>query len=646
MEPASTDSATPREQDFSGKDFDQLRTLLNSSERTAIENLEREVAIHQRPTFLGERLPEALDSSHRGARDALAESLQGPLIDAIAASASDRRAELSEALFPVLGRAIRLHVTEVFQSLTERLNQVIQQATSLRQFQWRLQALFSGTPYSEYLLLKTLDYRVERVLCVAPDSGLLLQQVAADDQTDENADLISSMLVAIRSFVKDSFAAGADDEENDGGDLGRFTYGNREIFLEVGPQAILAAVVYGTPPQDYRSSMKQCLEEIHGTHRGRLESFDGDPESLDSLREHLSDLLISQALQGEADSSNKSPLLLAVGTFLLIAVALTGFSFWKNHRWNQAIALLGEEPGFVVLEHDHSTWDRDSLSILRDPLAATVESMKADSALKPISKADWTNFAYLSGEPVFTKRRDEARRVALKSALPDMVDQRVGLQMTDWFERSPDVTAWRRQIEVRTRRAETTALRLIQANLNKRLGDEIASRLELSVSDDGWILGGSLPPESLRILQSETAAIFGTKTVDFSKVSVMEVSALAELASVIESIPLLYQAESTELSSRGRLNLERLNRHLWHYTNLAREAGQGLPQLVLSATRGSDRETALTYSHLTKLRMNALIKHFEDTGLSAVWPVFVSHEENSKSGPHGIFLFVNHPDQP
>jgi OOP family OmpA-OmpF porin len=69
--------------------------------------------------------------------------------------------------------------------------------------------------------------------------------------------MVSGMLTAIQDFVHDSFAS------PDGEALEDLRVGDLAVWVERGPQAVLAAVIRGNAPQDLRTVFQEALERIH-----------------------------------------------------------------------------------------------------------------------------------------------------------------------------------------------------------------------------------------------------------------------------------------------------------------------------------------------------------------------------------------------
>jgi OOP family OmpA-OmpF porin len=67
--------------------------------------------------------------------------------EAIRISVQRNPAVLAEALFPVLGSAIRKAINTQLQAMMDALNQSIEAGLSLRGIQWRLESMRTGRPF-------------------------------------------------------------------------------------------------------------------------------------------------------------------------------------------------------------------------------------------------------------------------------------------------------------------------------------------------------------------------------------------------------------------------------------------------------------------------------------------------------------------
>ncbi|HEY7544518.1 MAG TPA: OmpA family protein, partial [Blastocatellia bacterium] len=187
-----------------------------------------------------------------------------------------------------------------------------------------------------------------------------------------DSDLVSGMLTAIQDFVHDSFGAQESDE------LESFQVGDFTVWIERGSQAVIAAVIRGTAPEEYRRTLQDALDLIHTEQREALENFDGDSAPFAASRPYLESCLQSQL---ETKEKKSSAAFWAVAAVVLLALALWLFFYIRaGVRWNNYIALLKAEPGLVVVSEER-VWGNFYVTGLRDPLARDPEEILKSTSL-------------------------------------------------------------------------------------------------------------------------------------------------------------------------------------------------------------------------------------------------------------------------
>src|SRR5208337_4832300 len=164
---------------------------------------------------------------------------------------------LADALFPVMGPAIRRSILETLRSFLESFNQVLDQSLSIKGLKWRFEALRTGRTFTEVALLHSLVFRVEQVFLIHKKTGLPLCHVVAPAVAMEDPSLVSGMLSAIQDFVRDSF------HSPQGQSIEKLQVGELEVWIEDGPQAVIAAVIRGMAPPAYRNELVETAERIH-----------------------------------------------------------------------------------------------------------------------------------------------------------------------------------------------------------------------------------------------------------------------------------------------------------------------------------------------------------------------------------------------
>ncbi len=235
---------------------------------------------------------------------------------AIERSIKNNPQQMVDAIYPVMGPAIRKAISGALTSMAQSLNQRLTYNFSLQGLKWRLESLRTGRSFAEVVLLHTLVYRVEQVFLIHRETGLLLQHCAADHATTQDPDMVSGMLTAIQDFVHNSFRA------NHGDLLETFQVGELAVWVEQSPQAFLAGVVRGNAPATTRDYLRATLESIHLEFYGALADFAGDAMSFAATRPLLQGCLQTEY---QPQSANITPLMVVTG--VVLAALLVGFVF-------------------------------------------------------------------------------------------------------------------------------------------------------------------------------------------------------------------------------------------------------------------------------------------------------------------------------
>ena len=354
---------------------EELRALRSILVGPAEEQLERlQARLDDRFTNareLGAVLPQAL---HACAGDPeLGRALGPPVEQAITASVRRDPRPLADAIFPIIGPAIRRAVAASLASMLDSFNRTLEHSLSWRALRWRWEAVRTGRPFAEVVLLHTLLYRVEQVFLIHRESGLLLQHVQAGPARVEDAQLVSAMLTAIRDFVRDSFHVPEHDS------LDALQVGDLSVWVEQGPAAVAAMVTRGTAPRELRGVLQRALETIHLRFAGALESFTGDVQPFEPTRPVLEECLQAEYRAGAARRTGRGWLVVAI-VLLALAAAWMALAVRDHLRWTRYVDALRREPGLVVISTGRSD-GRRIVEGLRDPLARDPDGFLAEAGL-------------------------------------------------------------------------------------------------------------------------------------------------------------------------------------------------------------------------------------------------------------------------
>jgi outer membrane protein OmpA-like peptidoglycan-associated protein len=390
------DEAEDNSSDSTTDELAELRGLLLAPEQTQLSDLQERLDNPARyAEDVSRVLPDAFALSSSRSKK-LTNLLMPTVESAIGVSVKKNPQRLVDAIFPLMGPAIRKAIAAAFSEMVQSLNQTLEYSVSLKGLKWRLEALRTGKTFAEVVLSHTLLYRVEQVFLIHRHTGLLLQHVEAGVGAVQDVDLVSGMLTAIQDFVHDSFGA----ERNDA--LDAMQVGELTVWIERGSHAVLAAVIRGTAPNELRRLMQDALDSIHVEQREALEAFAGDTTPFASTRPHLSSCI---QMQTEAVSRKKpSPILLAAAALILVALGLwLFFSIRERLRWSDYLGRLRSEPGLVVVsEEKHG--GKHYITGLRDPMAADPAALLTASKIDPRDvAARWE--PYYAAHPDFVLAR-------------------------------------------------------------------------------------------------------------------------------------------------------------------------------------------------------------------------------------------------
>lgn len=381
------------------EDLSALRDVLVGPERARLAALQarlddREARAHD----VGEVLPTVLLQHAQDPH--FARALTPPLEKALTAAVRRDPKPMADALFPVMGPAIRKAVSAALAGMVESFNRAIEHSLSWRSLQWRLEARRTGRSFGEVVLLKTLIYRVEQVFLIDRRTGLLLQHVQHGTEHVQDADMVSGMLTAIRDFAQDSF------KTSDADSLESLTVGDLSVWIEAGPLAFVAAVIRGAAPREYRQTLQSTVEEIHLRFGEALQSFSGDASTLEDARSLLESCLEMQYRAGERKP--RSWAAWALVTALALALAVWAVLVYQSgRRWTHYLDSLRAQPGLVVVNTGRAG-GKYVVTGLRDPLAADPRAFLAGAGLADNSvEGRWA--AYQSLDPAIVLARANAQ---------------------------------------------------------------------------------------------------------------------------------------------------------------------------------------------------------------------------------------------
>lgn len=393
--------------------LEELRRLLIEPEQQEIATLKEHI---ENPTVRAEDISavvaEAIELRRtQGGGPAITSAITPSVEEGLRESVRKDPQVLADALFPVMGPAIRKSITDAIRSMLESFNKAMEHSLSIRGLQWRIESFRTGKPFAEVVLLHSLLYRVEQVFLIHRETGLQLGHCVAPEVASQDPDLVAGMFSAIRDFVRDSFHAPA------GESLDSLQVGDLQVWVEEGPYATLAAVIRGHAPADYRTTLRDSLEKIH-QHFGReLEQFDGDASALRPCEPYLHACLETR-LQEHARRRPKPYFWVLLSVLIVLLMVWFGLRLRENRQWNRFAQALGSQPGIVL-----TSWERSGGRFrfhgMRDPLAVDPAALLQEHGLNR-EQADFSLASYYALDDAIL-----AKRVAAALSAPPGVQLRV-----------------------------------------------------------------------------------------------------------------------------------------------------------------------------------------------------------------------------
>jgi hypothetical protein len=351
-------------------ELERLRELIVGPEQVFIDRTKR---------VLGDSLPEAIVHAEEHHGPELATALAKPLTSALRDVARREPKMFGEILAPTIGTAVRRAVKETFDALLQHLNNLLERGLSAASVKWRLEAKRTGRPFAEVVLAHTLVYRVEWVVLVHSESGLMLEQASVPEMSMRAPDQVSAMLQAISAFVGDAFQPACP-----GADLHALEVGDLSVWIERDPALSLAAAIRGVPPKSLRDVLRTTLERIRTLHHEHAIVRLPEPAKFADSRPLLADCL-HQQLRRQRKHAQWVLLAttLALATWLAVCAQHARDSDMRHEELRERyLATLSSAPGIFVVSIERSGGGY-LIRGLRDPRAEPAAALLARHGLPP-----------------------------------------------------------------------------------------------------------------------------------------------------------------------------------------------------------------------------------------------------------------------
>lgn len=312
----------------------------------------------------------------RSNKDQSLAKVLSPVLDrAIDESIKENPKRITNVIFPIIGPAIRKAVSSALADMVQTLNQLLSNSLSIKSWSWRYRAWRAGISYGEFVLLKTLKYRVDQVFLIHKETGLLLCDVSHNAATSQDPELVSAMLTAINDFITDSF------HKPEQLSIDSIRFGDFTLAIVAGPLAVIAAAIKGTPTGEVSDRLRETIEAVHRQYLQALIKFDGDKNDFLITEPLLTHCLLEKSQPQKA----RKPWL----AYSLLSILLTwaGWNIVNSYQAavNKDLILntLQTQPGYLVIDHSSSN-DRLDVVLFRSP-----QSENPREILDRIERGKW-----------------------------------------------------------------------------------------------------------------------------------------------------------------------------------------------------------------------------------------------------------------
>jgi flagellar motor protein MotB len=417
----------------------ELRHLIVAPEQEGLQEIrERLDSVERRAEDVSSVVAEAIQMRREQGDDrALAEALAPTIQETLRESVRKDPHVLADALFPVMGPAIRKSISETLRSMLESFNEALEHSLSVQGIQWRIEAFRTGKPFAEIVLMHSLLYRVEQVFLIHRETGLVLHHVVAPSVATQDPDMVAGMLSAIQQFARDSFHSAGEET------LGSMNFEELEIWIEVSPDAVLAAVIHGHAPADYRLAMKEALENIQQNFGNALANFNGETGPFRAAGDRLQQLLEARFREKQDVKRKPRAVIAAAVIVLVIVLGWVGYSSYLLWEWSQFLTVLRAEPGIHVIASDRQG-RRLHVQGFRDPLAKDPAKVLEQAGFDPKDAILELAPFYSVADPIVLKRAEALLRppAGVKLSEKNGVLHAEGIATPKWIAQFQEHAAW------------------------------------------------------------------------------------------------------------------------------------------------------------------------------------------------------------
>lgn len=222
--------------------------------------------------------------------------------------------KLAHIIAPILGPAIKRSIADLMERMMESFERARKRSFTVEGLQWRWEAMRTGRPYAEVVLLHSLESDLEDIFLVQKETGILLLHQSAKE-AEGQSDQVAGILTAIQDLFSGAFEGPVDERA-----LRSIHLGDLTIVIEAGERTFIAAAIRGEPSPEFRDLLRQKVRAFERNFTQEISRFRGDTQSFKSAEPLFQDLFPkSEVLERKGGSwEDLRFILLFIGAFLII----------------------------------------------------------------------------------------------------------------------------------------------------------------------------------------------------------------------------------------------------------------------------------------------------------------------------------------
>ncbi len=315
-------------------DYESLKKLLFNEESQELKQLRSELEAllkeTQDPDLIIQRLSpvigELLKETIANSSDEISKIMAPIMGDAITEQVKTQKDTIVNALYPVMGNMIAKFVSSALKEMLDEINTKVQNNLSADAIKRKVLARVKGVSESELLLQESQFGSIETIFLIHTASGLVMWEGSREEDGAHEAEMVSAMLSAIRSFVNEWVA-----KNDDVFELNTIEYGDSKIYLEVAGSCYLAVVVRGEIRSKMQENITAALSSLVERYGDDFRDFNGDKSHLnyEAIDARLKQLFYIDKTSNASKPKETSLLVILVPLFIVFGLA---YVYYGNYQ--------------------------------------------------------------------------------------------------------------------------------------------------------------------------------------------------------------------------------------------------------------------------------------------------------------------------